>query len=459
MTHRALNEGAPAVETFARSGKLLFDPPCGPVEGWADGPVIRATGIPYARAARFERPEPVPDWTTPLSATKWAPACPQRPVPFLDEALGPTLSNLPMDEDCQRLSVSIPADVAPDEKLPVMVWIHGGSYTSGAGDAPMFDPAALVAEQRVVVVTVTYRLGLFGYLGNAACRPANLGLFDQIMAFHWVKRNISAFGGDALSVTAFGQSAGGDAIAHMMATPEAESLFRRAIIQSPPLGISQRRQRMNAAMSRAAAKVTTNMTSTEVLTLEPQVAKVGGQFGLRGSMPFGTQYGHAPLPAERDIDAAWDAIAPRIAVLIGHTAEEARLFLPTIPALQPWLNLPLLGPILRRLVGGVITEAVYARAIRKFAKRHVKAGGQAHLYTITWSAPGNIFGSAHAIELPLLFGSQQVWNSAAYVAGATWSDIETHGQRLRKLWADFARGKNLSNHGDISGLINYRLQY
>ena len=455
MTRHPSSDGHTALQKNTGSGTPVFDPPCGPIEGWADGPVLRATGIPYARAARFEQPVPVPDWTLPFAATQWAPACPQRPLPFIDEALGGTWGSLPQDEDCQRLSVTLPSDRAADETLPVMVWIHGGSYTSGAGDARCFDPAALVAEQRVVVVSVTYRLGLFGYLGDGADRPANLGLLDQIAAFRWVGRNIAAFGGDARNVTAFGQSAGGDAIAHLMATDGAETLFQRAIIQSPPLGIALGRRRMNAAMARAATAVTADMTPAEVLALEPAVARAGRSFGLRGAMPFGTQYGYAPLVAERDVEAAWDAVAPRIAVLIGHTAEEARLFLPTIPSLQVWFGRPLIGPLLRRLAVGVVTEIVYARAIRRFAKRHARAGGCAHLYTLTWAAPGNMFGAAHAIELPLLFGTERVWKNAAYLAGATWPEIETQGRRLRRFWADFARGESLPDSGEVPDVLTY----
>jgi carboxylesterase type B len=89
-----------------------------------------------------------------------------------------------------------------------MVWIHGGSYVFGAGDAAIFDPRALVEEQGVIVVSVTYRLGLFGFLGGSAGRAANLGLLDIIEALRWVKRNIQAFGGAPDCVTLFGQSAG-----------------------------------------------------------------------------------------------------------------------------------------------------------------------------------------------------------------------------------------------------------
>ncbi|MBA4103981.1 MAG: carboxylesterase, partial [Arthrobacter sp.] len=336
----------------------MFSPPCGPVTGWRDGDVLRATGIPYATAGRFQPPAPAPDWTRPYAATSPAPACPQGPVPFLDDILGTRYGELPGSEDCQNLSITMPADVdlsSPEgARLPVMVWIHGGSYTTGSGDLAIFDPAVLVAENRVVVVSVTYRLGLFGFLATRSGRPANLGLLDQLEAFRWVQRNIAAFGGDPRRVTAFGQSAGGDAIAHLMATPEAPALFQRAIIQSAPLGISRGRARMNHAMGIAAEAVTEETPAMEVVEREDHVAQVARKFGMLAAMPFGTQYGHAPLPEETGIEAAWNRSAPGVEILIGHTSEEARLFLPRSPYLSRLDRVPVAGPTLLRAINWVV---------------------------------------------------------------------------------------------------------
>ena len=431
-----------------------FHPPCGPVEGWTDGPVVRATGIPYATADRFQPPVPAADWQDPFPATSWSPACPQPPTPQLDIALGHQLGHLRRDEHCQHLSVTLPADLAAGENLPVMVWVHGGSYTSGAGDMPITDPAALVAEQRVVVVTVTYRLGIFGYLGDARGRPGNLGLLDQLEALRWVRRNIAAFGGDPEEVTAFGESAGGDAVAHLMATPEAPTLFRRAIIQSPPLGIARGRAQMTAAMVEAAAHVTAAMPAADVVALQPDVEQRSGSFGLIAGMPFGTQYGHPPLPAEEEVEAAWDRVAPQIEVLIGHTSEEAKLFLSRVPALERAIAVPLVGPLVSRAVVGYVTAAVYSRAVRRFAERHVRAGGRAVSYVISWSVPGNPYGAAHTIDLPLLFGDEEAWRSAALVAGAPWTEIEGHARQVRQVWADFARGR-LAHRGELPGVLRY----
>src|SRR3954454_5730613 len=156
----------------------------GTVIGWRDDSrnVVRATGIRYARADRFGRPTPEPPAEDPIHATEWSAACSQLPVEAMDYVLGDYLGSLQQDEHCQRLSLTLPADARPGSKLPVMVWIHGGSYVSGAGGAPIYDPAALVAEQQVLVVDVTYRLGLLGFLGDGSERPANLGLLDLIEA-------------------------------------------------------------------------------------------------------------------------------------------------------------------------------------------------------------------------------------------------------------------------------------
>ncbi|MCS5722941.1 carboxylesterase family protein [Herbiconiux sp. CPCC 203407] len=454
-----------------------FSPPCGPVRGRVDGEVVRVSGIRYAVARRFAAPVALPDrpaGSAPLEAVQPAPACPQGPVPFLDEVLGTRSGELAADEDCLRLSLTLPAEVGAGERLPVMVWIHGGSYVSGAGDLAIMDPKALVAEQRVIVVSVTYRLGLFGYLGLPAgagsagqgtagqvpARPANLGLLDQLAALRWVQRNIAAFGGDASNVTAFGQSAGGDAVAHLMATGEAAALFRRAIIQSAPLGISRGRERMTAALAEAARSAGADdwaaMSAEEIVAREPSVAAAGRPFGLRGGMPFGTQYGHDPLPAESSIEAAWDRVAPSIDVMIGHSAEEARLFVARVPAISRLAALPVVGTGIRRLLVAVATRAVYSRAAARFARRHVRAGGSARHYVIDWAAPGNPYGSAHTIDLPLLFGDEATWRRAALVAGASWPELHAQGRRVRALWAAFARGDALPRRGRLPGALRHR---
>ncbi|PTT60001.1 carboxylesterase family protein [Arthrobacter sp. HMWF013] len=433
----------------------MFNPPCGPVTGWRDGEVLRATGIPYATAGRFQPPVAAPDRASDFAATTLAPACPQGPVPFLDDILGTFYGELPGSEDCQNLSITIPSGLDDDERMPVMVWLHGGSYTSGSGDLAIFDPKTLVAENRVIVVSVTYRLGLFGYLATGTGRPANLGLLDQLEAFRWVQRNIGAFGGDPGCVTAFGQSAGGDSVAHLMAAPEAPSLFQRAIIQSAPLGITRGRHRMSTAMGIAAEAVTEDTPMLDVVEIEGHVSQVARKYGLMAAMPFGTQYGHAPLPPEDEIEAAWNTTAPAIDVLIGHTSDEARLFLPRNPVVGRLAKVPLLGGAAVKAINWAITEAVYGRSARRFARRHARAGGKAYSYVLSWGAPGNFYRAAHTVDLPLLFGNRKTWEAAGLLAGASWDETNAVGREVRRLWASFARGDGLGETGEIPGALKY----
>lgn len=198
-------------------GSFDYDP--------ADRVTVRAhrfAGIRYARAARFQPPVPVT--STALMAEQapgFGPACPQ-----------PGRAYQPQSEDCQFLNVWVPA--GEKRALPVMVYFHGGAYSTGSVTDPLNDGAALAARGDVVVVTVNHRLNALGYLYLAGRFPdsGNAGQLDLICALEWVERNIAAFGGDPGNVTLFGQSGGGAKIATLMAMPAAKGLFHRAITMS-----------------------------------------------------------------------------------------------------------------------------------------------------------------------------------------------------------------------------------
>src|SRR5262249_54860998 len=183
-----------------------LDPPAGAVLADDDGALLHVRGIRYGRAARFAAPQAMTPWFDVLDATARGPACPQLPS-RLEFVTGRVIDDLPMSEDCQGLSVTAPSDA---DGLPVMVWFHGGAYVTGGGEAPKYDADELARGGRVVVVRVSYRLGVLGYLSPSGVD--NLGLRDQVLALQWVHDNIAAFGGDPNKVTVFGQSAGGDSV-------------------------------------------------------------------------------------------------------------------------------------------------------------------------------------------------------------------------------------------------------
>ncbi|PRY50099.1 para-nitrobenzyl esterase [Geodermatophilus tzadiensis] len=350
------------------------------------------------------------------------------------------MGELVVDEDCLRLSVTVPEDAGPDAGLPVLVWVHGGSYVNGAGDAPMTDPAALVREQRVVVVTVTYRLGLLGFLGADGDRPANLGLLDLLEALRWVRRNVAGFGGDPGAVTLFGESAGGDAVAHLMVAEGARGLFRRAVVQSAPLGLSRGRARMSAAMAAEARRVGPGVPVEEVVAHQARVAaRVRRRHGLAAAMPFGTQYGFAPLPAEDALAAAWAEAAPEVDLLVGTTSREVAFFVPLVPAAGRLARVPVVGRALVEAAVRVLTWRIYGRDADRFARRHRRAGGRASRYTLSFGPPGAPTTGAHATDLPLLFPHRPTWEGSALLAGTPWADVEAAGRVVRRVWADFAR--------------------
>jgi para-nitrobenzyl esterase len=430
-----------------------FQTPAGTIVGRHDGAVVRATGIRYARAERFQPPVAEPPAATPILATAPAPACPQVADSLLGPALGSLFAGITYDEDCLRLSVTRPAEWQPAEQLPVVVWVHGGSYVTGAGDLTIYDPAALVAEQRVVFVAVTYRLGLLGFLGSEGGTPPNLGLLDLLEALRWVQRNIAAFGGNLALVTLLGQSAGADAVAHLMVAEGASGLFRRVIMHSAPLGLARNRHAMNQAMVDAAGTFSPSATIDDVLARESHATHVARRFGLKGSMPFGTQYGAYPLPAEAALDQAWRAAAPHIDVLIGATAEETRFFAVLDPKYRWLRRIPVLGPLLSRPLVAISSRLVYLKASWAFARRHARAGGRAYRFLVVLRAPGSEFGAAHTIDLPLLLGTQASWAFASILGTAKWEDIDAAGRQVRQLWADFARTGTLPAQVNIPGVL------
>jgi para-nitrobenzyl esterase len=438
------------------NSSVPFHTPAGTIMGWRDGEVVRATGIRYARAKRFQFPVAEPAAIAPILATSPAPACPQVADPRLALAFGDFYTDATFEEDCLRLSVTLPTDLQPEESLPVIVWVHGGSYVTGAGDVPLYDPVALVSEQRVVFVSVTYRLGLLGFLGSAGGIPPNLGLLDLLEALHWVQRNIAAFGGNPSLVTMLGHSSGADAIAHLMVAKGAAGLFRRVILHSAPLGLAPNRQAMTKAMTTAAGPLHPSAPVEEVLARESVVTKAVRRFGLKSGMPFGTQYGAFPLPTEPEIARVWEAVAPGIDVLIGATAEETRFFAVIDPQFRWVSRVPVMGGLLSRLLVRVTSDLIYVKPLEAFARRHTHAGGRAYRFSVLFRPAGDAFGAGHTVDLPLLLGTPASWGATPLLGKAKWKQVEQAGRQVRQLWADFARTGILPTPVDIPGVLQLK---
>lgn len=397
-------------------------------------------GIPYAAPpvgeGRWAAPAPVARWTAPRDATRFGADCVQNAVPG-DVSLG-----APMAENCLFLNVWTPK-AAASAKLPVMVWIHGGGFVSGSGALAPTDGAQL-AKRDVVVVTFNYRLGRFGFFAHPALGAgANWGLLDQIAALAWVKRNIAAFGGDPANVTIFGESAGGESVARLMASPAARGLFHKAIAASgggrdrwPTLANAQIKGIAFAAKAGAAdlaalRALTADTVRGGITILNKEDAVYSGPVTDDAVVP-----GHADA-----VFAAGQQM--RIPFIAGSNDDE----LGFVPApFLPMVNGPLLKDLgaaadaVKAAYGSeenatrhLASDAIFVEPALALASRHAKTGAPTWLYRfgyVTEAKREAGKGAAHASDVPFQFGNLP--------ADATAADRAATAQ-LMSYWTNFAR--------------------
>ncbi|XP_071096518.1 crystal protein-like [Haliotis cracherodii] len=207
----------------------------GPVRGLSTANSKQYLGIAYGTAKRFEAPTPLPPWRRPVKATRVGPMC------YQDCPTSPPhLCLTQMSEDCLSLNVYVPRGSPGGSGFAVMVFIHGGDFLSYSGSSPLFNGDVFVKKGNVILVTLNYRLGAFGFLPRVVDGEVvggNYGLLDQQLALKWVHDNIRAFGGDNSKITIFGQSAGAQSVCVHLVSPSVANYFQRAIIQSSPIAL------------------------------------------------------------------------------------------------------------------------------------------------------------------------------------------------------------------------------
>src|SRR5271163_2393000 len=233
----------------------------GKLEGDDQGGLIVFKGIPFAKppvgALRWLPPEKPASWTDVRDARRFGAAAPQNQLML--SALAAMVVEGEQSEDCLSLNIWTPA--LDGKRRPVMVWIHGGAFSIGAGSQALYDGSVLARRGDVVLVTVNYRLGPLGFLRLADITngkiPAggNEGILDQIAALEWVRDNIAEFGGDPGNVTIFGESAGGMSVGTLLAAPAARGLFLKAIPQSGACHTGAPRERANRNAERIMSKL------------------------------------------------------------------------------------------------------------------------------------------------------------------------------------------------------------
>ena len=315
--------------------------PAGFFQGLRTGNTLCFRGLRYGRAVRFSAAEPLPASRGIVDATGFGPVAPQSGTTYQ-----------PQSEDCLALNIWTPSTPTRDPR-PVMVYIHGGAYSTGSVTDPLNDGARLAAYGDVVVVTVNHRLNAFGYLALARLDrrfpdSGNAGQLDLVLALEWIRRNISAFGGNPDNVTVFGQSGGGAKIATLMAMPSAAGLFHKAITMSGqqvtasgPLNATRRAETFLEHLAVEPVKATMQQLVSALTATDPI---------LGGSLYFGPVLDDRNLPRHPFYPDA-PAQSRSITLLLGNTIAETRAFFPTGHARLAgldWNNLAArLGPELR----------------------------------------------------------------------------------------------------------------
>lgn len=477
----SVDAGAPAAEAEVDSASPLAQTIHGKVRGTREEGVLVFRGIRYGAdtaTTRFAAPRPPQPWEGVADALEYGNSARQIPTGsggglFNSWTRVPTPA---LDEDCLFLNVWTPA-LRDGGKRPVMVWFHGGGFSSGSGSSTAYEGVRLANRGDVVVVTVNHRLNMFAHLylagyGEQFADSGNAGILDLIASLEWVRDNISEFGGDPDNVLIFGESGGGAKVSVLMAMDAARGLFHRAVIQSGP-------RLSNMAPDAAAAGAwalveqlgLTAETIDEITTLPAErieaaaaaVVAAGGTASWTGPVNDGRNFTREPFdpdaaPQSASVplligttrtemsllagaarpelfDLTWETLPAAIAVL--KPEAEAASVISGYRALNPEIDAP-------ELYFTAATDDRFLRGSVTLADRKARqAGAPVYFYLFNWNTPvdGGKWKSPHALEIGFVFDN--VANSASMSGvGAEQQDI---ADMMSEAWIAFARGGDPNN--------------
>lgn len=450
----------------------------GTIRGRERDGIEQYLGIPYAAppigARRFQAPSPVEPWTDVLEATAFGPSAPQ-PPPVEGNPL--PRREVQWEENCLFLNVYTPA--SDERRRPVLVWIHGGAYVQGSGD--VYDGTSFAKRGDIVVVTLNYRLGAFGFMELGHLDPAlagsqNNGIRDQIAALTWVRDHISCFGGDPDQVTVSGESAGAGSVMALLAAPSADTLFHRAIAQSAPADFRELEPgaaaRYLETLGGDGIEALRTASAEELLNAQKKLAAAAQ--AKTGITLFGNGGpGHRPVVDEHTVtrspeEAVRTAGASGRALLLGTNLDEGTLFSFHIPkdvtdeqvraAVAAHTDRP--DDVVaafsaaypeasnRRRMVHMNGDTLFRTSSLRVADAQVETGGPpVFVYLFTWKSQGfgGAMGSMHALEIPF------VWN----MDRAPWAVLMGEGDpappdladRMHDAWIAFTRNGDPNHEG------------
>jgi len=407
-------------------------------------------GIPFAAPPtgdlRWRAPKPAADWPGVRKADQFSATCMQ--TPYAEGSLYRSEPQ-PVSEDCLYLNIWTAAKSASD-KRPVMVWIHGGAFTRGSGSMPTYDGENF-AKKGVVLVTVNYRLGIFGFFAHPGLTQesehhssGNYGILDEIAALKWVQKNIAAFGGDPKRVTIFGESAGSWAVNVLVASPLAKGLFQRAIGES---GANFNKMTTLADLEKSGLRVGSSIPDLRAKSAD-DVLKTLGAFSVNVDgwlLPSDVmtifekgQQNDVPILIGSNADEGTAFMPPKITVagfqmtaqsrFKGHADEVLKIYPATSDA-EAW-----------KASAALMRDQTFGLQMRTWARMQTKSGkSPAYLYYFSRVPPGPVgehYGAFHASEISYVFGT-------ADIGRRTWDDSDRKlSDIMSSYWVNFATTGN-----------------
>ena len=456
------------------AGGPVADTAYGKIRGYADGPIKVFKGVPYGASTEgphrwlpAKAPKP---WSGVRDTTQQGPMCPQRTgAPMKEET--DMLQNGPYTEDCLNLNLYTPAIGKNSGKRPVMVWFHGGGFAAGSGGATSYDGRNLCEKHDVVLVTVTHRLNIFGFLyladlyGDAYADSGNAGILDCVAALQWVQANIANFGGDPGVVTIFGQSGGAGKVSTLMGMPPAKGLFHRAIAES---GAALR----SGVKEQAATTAKRVVDALGVKTLsELQAVPADMLVQVMATARFNTSpvVDGRSLPANV-FDPAASPLCANVPFMTGSTRNESNFF-STDPPLDPIDDARLeellkgnfrgitpedLGRLVKtvrtqnpgqpnQIIYQLVASQAAMTGVQDQADRKAEQNGApvfVYYFAHTVPARGGKLGAPHTAEIPYAFDS--LAHSTPLIGTVTPRE-QALADKVSLAWTSFAKSGNPSN--------------